>query len=173
MDISNSLVAKSEQLNAVDIVAPRTFTVEKVTAGSAEQPFDFHLVESPGHPYRPSKGMRRVIARGWGVQAEVYAGRRFTLFCNPDVLWAGAPVGGIQISHMSDIKEAFTVPLALSKTKRVMYRVEPLPDAPTEPTAEQVAASTNIDKLRAMYAISGDERREQITARVAEIKGAS
>lgn len=167
MDISDSLAAKSDQINAVDIVTPRVFTVEKVTKGSAEQPYDFHLVESPGRPYRPSKGMRRVIARGWGVQGDAYAGRQLTLFCNPDVLWAGAAVGGLQISHMSDIKEAFTVPLALSKTKRVMFRVEPLP------SAEQVAASTNIDELRAMYAISGEERREQITARVAAIKGAS
>lgn len=169
MDISDSLLAKSEQLNAVDIVAPRTFTIEKVTKGSADQPYDFHLVESPGHPYRPSKGMRRIIARGWGVKSDVYTGRRLTLFCNPDVLWAGAAVGGIQISAMSDIKEAFTMPLAISKTKRVMFRVEPLPDAPTEPSAEQVAASTDIDALRAMYAISGEQRREQIKARVAEL----
>lgn len=169
MDISDSLLAKSEQLNAVDIVAPRTFTIEKVTKGSADQPYDFHLIESPGHPYRPSKGMRRIIARGWGVKAEVYAGRRFTLFCNPDVLWAGAAVGGIQISHMSDIKEAFTVPLALSKTKRVMFRVEPLTDAPPEPTAEQVAASTDLEQLRGWHAISGPERRKQILTRRDEL----
>ena len=174
MDMSDSLVAKSDQLNALDLAEPRTFTIEKVTKGSAEQPFDFHLVELPGRPYRPSLGMRRIIAKGWGaknIQA-VYPGRRLTLFCEPTVIWAGVPVGGIRVSHMSDVGDGFTHPLALSKQKRIEWRVDPLPDAPApvpEPSAEEVAASTDVEALKALWRASGPERRAQIEARVAEL----
>lgn len=176
MDMTESLAAKSDQLNATDLLAgPRTFTIEKVTQGSPEQPFDFHLVENPGHPYRPSKGMRRVIARGWGPKAEAYTGRRFTLYCDPTVKWAGAPVGGIKVSHMSDVGDGFTAPLAESKTKRAMHRVDPLPDATPatpaqpQPSVEDVAACTDPEALKVMWRRSGPERRAQIEARVAEL----
>lgn len=146
MDMTESLEAKSDQLNAVDLLGgPRTFTIQKVTSGSSsEQPFNFHLAELPGKPWRANKGMRRILARGWGAKniETVYIGRRVTLFCEPEVLWAGAPVGGIRISHMSDIGDGFSTPLAISKTKRISYRVDPLPDAPpapSEPTPQELA----------------------------------
>jgi len=49
MNLSDSIIPKSDQLNAEDfLAAPRTVTIEKVTAGTAEQPVDVHLVEFPG-----------------------------------------------------------------------------------------------------------------------------
>lgn len=162
MDMTESLAAKSDQLNAVDLVEPRTFTIEKVTAGNADQPFNFHLVEMPGKPWRPSKGMRRVVAAGWGPKTDVYAGRRLTLFCEPRVTWAGAPVGGIRVSHMSHISSGFTTPLAESQKKRTMYRVEPLAEAPN---------AARIDALRAEYRTATPERQAEIQAEVAALQG--
>jgi len=161
MDMTESLAAKSDQLNAVDLTEPRTFTIEKVTAGSADQPFNFHLVELPGKPWRPSKGMRRVLARGWGAKnvETVYPGRMVTLFCEPKVKWAGAPVGGIRVSHMSDIGDGFSTPLAESKQKREMYRVDPLPEL------------TKADQLRAEWKSADPERRAAIEAEVAALTG--
>lgn len=163
MDMTESLAAKSDQLNAVDLTEPRTFTIEKVTAGSADQPFNFHLVELPGKPWRPSKGMRRVLAVGWGPKdiETTYPGRRLTLFCEPRVTWAGAPVGGIRISHMSDIGSGFTTPLAESQKKRTMYRVEPLPDLTV---ADRIAALGNE------WRTATPERKTEIEAEVAALK---
>lgn len=171
MDLTDSLAAKSDQLNAVDLAQPRTFTIEKITAGSADQPFDFHLVEMPGHPYRPSKGMRRVIARGWGEKniGDRYPGRRLTLFCNPDVLWAGAPVGGIQVSHMSHIDQPFTMPLRISQKKTVQYTVEPLRDEPSGPSAADVAACEDVAVLRSWWQSASPDLRRVIESRVRDL----
>jgi len=42
---------------------------------TAEQPFDFMLVETD-RAYRPSKTMRRMIVAAWGPDANLYTGRR-------------------------------------------------------------------------------------------------
>lgn len=166
MDMTASLAAKSDQLNALDLTGPQTFTIERVTKGSDDQPFNFHLVGLPGRPYRPSKGMRRVMVRAWGPDPETYVGYRLTLVCNPDVTWAGAAVGGIQISAMSNLKPGlFPYPLTVSKTKRVMHTVDPLPDVPPV----DVEAVTDQNELRDLWNKRPD-LRDAITARVNELK---
>ena len=96
MDLTDSIAPKSDQLNAEDLLTgPRTFTIEKVAAGSIEQPVNVHLVEFPGRPYRPSKSMRRLMVAAWGKESSVYAGRRLTLYRNPDIMFGKDKVGGI------------------------------------------------------------------------------
>ena len=173
MDMTESLAAKSDQLNAADLMAgPVTVTISEVRQGSSEQPFHFHLAEFPGRPYKPSKGMRRVMAAAWGPEASIYPGRRMTLFNEPSVIYAGVEVGGIRISHMSHIDAPLRTSLVLSQKKKVPYTVKPLPDAPpaaAEPTSESVAATTDREVLKAMWHASGDERRAEIEVRVAEL----
>src|SRR5690554_6228979 len=104
MDLTESIAPTSDQLNADDLIpGPRTFTVERVSAGSAEQPVDVHLVESPGRAYRPSKSMRRVMVAAWGKEAGAYSGRRLTLYRDPEVTFGRDKVGGVKISHLSHI----------------------------------------------------------------------
>lgn len=182
MDLTASIIPKSDQINADDLMSgPRTVTVERVSAGSAEQPVDVHLVESPGRAYRPSKSMRRVMVMAWGKEASEYTGHRLTLYRNPAIKFGGMAVGGIEISHLSHIDARLTLALTTTRGKRAAFTVEPLPDvvpavkAPNnsglvEPTAAQVAACTSLDALRAMWSESGPERQVQITARVAELK---
>jgi len=148
VDLTETIIPKSDQINAEDLLTgPRTFTIEKVTAGSAEQPVDVHLVESPGRPYRPSKSMRRVMVMAWGVEASAYTGRRLTLYREPSVKFGGIAVGGIQISHMSDIDKRFTLALTVTRGKRAPYIVEPLTDAaptrPVTPTRTQPPAEVD------------------------------
>lgn len=134
MDMSETIVPKSDQLNAEDLLAgPVTVTVQSVSRGTAEQPVDVHLVETPGRCYRPSKTMRRVMVKAWGKDSEPYAGRRMTLYRDPDVKFGGQKVGGIKISHMSHIDKAFSLALTETRGKRVVHTVEPLPDTPTPP----------------------------------------
>jgi hypothetical protein len=176
MDLTASIAPKSDQINAEDLLTgPRTFTIEKVTPGSAEQPFNFHLVELPGRPYRPSKTQRRVMAAAWGSRdvETTYPGRRLTLFREPSVKFGGVEVGGIQISHMSDIDRPLTIALTTTRGKRAPFTVQPLPDAapaPSEPTAEQVAACTDVETLGRMHAASSSpEMRARIRARRDEL----
>ena len=175
MDMTASTEARSDQINAVDLSEPRTYTIENVTAGKATHPFDFHLIESPGKAYRPNLGMRRVIIAAWGPKTEVYHGRRLTLFNEPTVIYAGAEIGGIRVSHMSHLDKPLKTSLAISQKKKIPYTVQPLIEAaPTpatahEPTAEEVAASNDPAELRDMWKVSGVERRAQIAARGDEL----
>ncbi|WP_269304860.1 hypothetical protein [Aeromicrobium sp. HA] len=179
MDITQSIAPKSDQLNYEDVAltGPVTVTVAKVTAGNAEQPVHIHLEEFPGRPFKPSKTSRRTIVAGWGPETSVYVGRRMTLFGDPTVKWAGKAVGGIRVSHLSHIEKPITLALTETRGQRKTHTVQPLPDAPApqqaspEPTAEQVAACTSVDDLRAMWNVSGPERRAQIEARRDEITG--
>ncbi|MGZ4519973.1 MAG: hypothetical protein ACXVGA_03660 [Mycobacteriaceae bacterium] len=172
MDISDTLAPNSDQLDAVDLLGgPRTFTITDVSAGNAEQPVNVHLAEFP-RPWRPGKSMRRVLAACWGADASVWAGRRVTLYCDPEVIFGKDKVGGTRISHLSHLDKPKSIPLLVSRGKSAMFKVQPLPDTPTpppEPTEAEVAACVDVDALKAMWKRSGPERRAQIEQRVSDL----
>lgn len=171
MDLTNTIEPDSTQVNAEDFLSgPRTVTISDVRTGTAEQPVNIDLVEFPGRAYRPSKSMRRVLVSVWGKEASEYAGRRLTLYRDAEVTFGRDKVGGVKIAAMSHLDKRVSLMLTASRGKRAPHVVEPLTDdAPTEPTAEEVAASTDADTLRGWWKFSGTERREQIEARVSEL----
>jgi len=127
MDLTESIAPKSDQLNADDLISgPVTVTVQEVVQGTAEQPVDVRLVEFPGRAYRPSKSMRRVMVMAWGAEASTYAGRRITLFRNPEITFGRDKVGGIEISALSHIEKPLTVALTATRGKRKNFTVAPL-----------------------------------------------
>lgn len=153
MDITETLAPRSDQINADDlIVGPRTFTVEKVTAGSAEQPVEIHLTELPGRPFKPSKTVRRLLVAAWGPEANAWTGRRMTLYRDPAVRFGGAEVGGIRVSHLSDIDKRIQVALTVTRGKRQPFVIEPLPPMSND-IAEfdrKISAAQSIDELDAI-----------------------
>lgn len=166
MNLSESIVPKSDQLNAEDLLAgPRIVTIEKVTAGTSEQPVNVHLVETPGRPYRPSKTMRRVMVACWGADAALYVGRRMTLYRDPAVKFGGMAVGGIKISHLSNIDKRTTLALTETRGKRAPHVVEPLPDAPAvDWQAEIKACAGDQDALRALWTRAKDAQADSVVA---------
>lgn len=165
MDISQSLVARSDQLNATDLLGgPITVTITKVTRGNDEQPFNFHMEEFP-RPFKPSKNMRRLIAHAWGNDTDNYIGRRVTLYRDPDVKFGKETPGGVRISHMSGIPKRLTASLMVSKGKYATFIVDPLPDS--APTSAPVS---EIDLLKAEWKSATPERKKEIEADVARIK---
>jgi len=176
MDISDTLAPTSDQLDAVDLLGgPRTFTIERVTKGNVEQPVQVHLAEFD-RPWRPGKSMRRVLAACWGTDASVYVGRRVTLYCDPNVMFGKDKVGGTRISHLSHIDGVKKVPLLVSRGKSAIWTVEPLRDdapkptrAPAAPSADDIAACTDIDTLRGWWIGADDRTQAAIKARVDEL----
>lgn len=129
MNITQFTQPKSDQLNSDDLVGgPITVTVAGVRQGSSEQPVNVDLIERPGRPYRPSKGMLRILAEAWGPETDVWTGRRLTLYRDKDVKFGPDIVGGIRISHASHIARRIHTPLTTSRGKKKMHAVEPLPD---------------------------------------------
>lgn len=164
MDITDSLAPTSDQLDAIELVAgPRVFTISKVSKGSVEQPVNIHFTDFP-RPWRPSKGMRRVLAACWGVDASRWAGRRVELFLDPEVTFGKEKPGGTRISRLSDIDKPMSVPMLVSRGKSATFKVTPLPDLTP---AEQVAA------LRHEWKTATPERKAAIEAEVSALGGAA
>lgn len=146
IDMNETIIAKSDQLNADDLIG-RPLTIQitdvKLKKGS-DQPITINYVGDNGKPYKPSKGMRRVLVLVWGDEGRDYIGRSMTLYRDETVKWAGAPVGGIQISHMSNLTEPFNLSLTVSRGVKKPYTVHPLKvQKPAPPAAEQQAADPN------------------------------
>lgn len=145
MDISPTIQANSQQINADDVTVPATVTITNVESGSAEQPVFIHLAEFPGRTFRPAKSMRRVLVHAWGPEASNYIGRRLTLFNDPTIRFGKELTGGVRISHMSHIDGTLTIPLTVTRGRRAPFTVNPLPDAPPVDAARVAKAVQAID----------------------------
>lgn len=144
MDIRPFIAAKSDQLNADDLLGgPITVRVEGVGRGNADQPVSVRI--SGGHcPWRPSKTSLRVLAHCWGTDASQWVGRWVRLYRDPTVLWAGKPVGGIRVQAVSHIHQPQTLALAVTRGKKRQHRIEVLRSADQ---AEQGAPTADLEAL--------------------------
>jgi hypothetical protein len=150
MDISDTTRPRSDQLNHDDVViTPLTVTVTEVRRGSDEQPIELHLAEFPGRPFKPSKTVRRILVAGWGSDGDAYKGRRLTLVSDPTVTWAGSAVGGIRVSHMSDLDKPLTLALTVTRGRRKPVTIQPLAPARAW-LAELTTAGDNLDAITAL-----------------------
>jgi hypothetical protein len=142
MDMTPTLEAKSNQLTSDDLIAgPKTIVVTKVAAGNNEQPVAISYEGDQGKPWYPCKSMRRVLVAAWGADAKGYIGRSMTLFRDPEVSYGGIKVGGIRISHLSDLDSPLSIALTVTRQKRSPYKVQPL-KAPAPAPAPDTAAPT-------------------------------
>ena len=177
MDISESLAANSNQQNYDEYLAgPKTVTVSEVKKGSAEQPVEVHLVEFPGKPFKPAKTVRRLLAKVWGTDASQWAGRRLTIYGDPEVRYGGKAVGGLRVSHVSHIDKPVEVLLTESRGKKRSHTVHPLAEhAPTTYTPSQdwlalMADATTPDEKNKVWQQATEDGADQ--AYMAKLKEA-
>lgn len=128
IDLRPTIAPKSDQLNADDLIGQtKTITITGVRlCGEPDQPVAVHFEGDEGKPYKPGKSMRRVMVKVWGDDASKFVGRRMTLYRDDNVKFGGLNVGGIRISHMSDIDRDVAMVLTESKAKRQPFIVKPL-----------------------------------------------
>lgn len=158
-NLRDTILAKSDQLNADDIIGTGiTITVTAVKRGdSAEQPVVIHYNGDNGRPYKPCKTMRRVLIAGWGENGAAWIGRSMTLYNEPSVKFGGVAVGGIRISHMTDIGNGISMATNASKGKKKEVIIQPLKaQAPSKPAISddqwpQVLAAVESGKRTAQY----------------------
>lgn len=138
-DIADTILPKSDQLNADDLIAgPRVITITKVVkrkATAETPPVMIYFEDDNNKPYLPCLSMRRALVYLWGKDASKYVGRALKLYRDPTVKFGGVAVGGIRISHASDIRGAQEFPLTASKGSRKMFRVEPLTESRRAPSS--------------------------------------
>ena len=124
-DVSFALEAKSDQLNAVDIMgAEPVIRVRDVKVQKGEQPVWIYFDGDNNRPWKPSKGMLRLLAGAWGRDSKQWVGKYVRLYFEPTVKYAGQEVGGIRIRSLSDIDaRGLTFALTINRQKREPYHV--------------------------------------------------
>ena len=126
-EVIKSVEPSSAQINADDLIAgPITVTIEKVSRGDREQPIHIGLVGYEGKTYRPCKTMRRIMIAAFSDDPKQWVGQQMTIYCDPDVLYAGVRVGGIRISHLSGLAEPRPFMLTKSRGKRAEVTIYPI-----------------------------------------------
>ena len=134
-DLRGTIEAKSDQINYDDLIAgQKTIEITSVKVVSGDQPVTINYKDDNGKPFRPCKSMRRLMILAWGSDGDQYIGKKMTIYGDKNVKWAGQPVGGIRISHMSDLpnNEKLRVMLTETRGRRAPYEVLPLIATPKQ-----------------------------------------
>lgn len=154
LDISDTLAARSDQLNADDLIGgPATVQITGVDKVSGDQPVAVHVTGYK--PWKPCKTMRRLLVHAWGPDAAKWQGKWLTIYRDAEVVFGGSAVGGVRISHLSDIASAINVNLTSTKGKKSMHRVAVL-----VPPSSVMDLATFKQHLGA--ALKGGWTREQV-----------
>jgi ribosomal protein L37AE/L43A len=133
-NVSHTIIAKSDQLNFDDIRSGEKIleiTTVNVTAG--DQPVSIHYKDDLNKPYKPCKGMIRLICEAWGEESENWHGKSLKLYGEDSVRWAGAEIGGLRIRAMSDIDpRGMSSYVAVTRGKRRKVTIEYLKPQPIQ-----------------------------------------
>lgn len=159
-DMTKVTEPDSTQVNADDFLAgPQTFTITGVKIrGGKEQPVEVSL-QGTEKFFRPCKSSCRVMVHVWGPDSAQYVGKSLTLYCDPSVKWGGMSVGGIRISHMSDMTEPMTMALTASRGSKKPHTVRPLEVAQSRDWAAELVAASTLDELGAVWKACTDKKR--------------
>lgn len=143
-DMSAVIIPKSDQINADDLISgPMTITIKEVRIKRGEeQPVDIYF-DGSEKAYRPCKSMSRVLVHIWGPDAGKYIGNSLTLYRDPTVRFGKDAVGGIRISHMTNIpgdrldNGRVVMSLTATRAQRKPHVIKPLlfEDAPPKQDA--------------------------------------
>ena len=128
LDVSSTILSKSDQLNASDLIGNEMIlTVSGVhLVSSPDQPMIINYIDDDGRPYKPCKSMRRVLVGLWGKDASQWIGRSVGVYNEPSVKWAGKEEGGVRIKSMSHIDKNKSVTTSESKHKKTTYLIRVL-----------------------------------------------
>lgn len=175
MNISDTIEPKVDQLTADHLIGQtKVIRVTAVHLAAGDQPCEIRYENDGGLPYRPGKSMRRVLVHAWGNEVAKYVGRSMRLYRDDDVQFGGLKVGGIRISHMSDISGPLTLALTQKKGSKKAFKVLPLvAEAPAQDRA-QMAAAQLVARIQAasdhasLQEVTADQRVVEQRAWMAE-----
>lgn len=138
LDVTKAIEPKSDQLNADDLLTgPRTIRIRDVkVAPGQEQPVWIYFDGDNNKPWKSSKTGTRTLAAIWGPDASKWIGLSLTIYCDPDVTWGGAKVGGIRVSHMEGLTQARTLMLTKTRGKKGATVIKPLEVVAQKPKHE-------------------------------------
>lgn len=166
-DLRDTIIPKSDQLNSDQLLGgPITISVTDVRRGGGEdQPIVIHYEGEGGRPYKPCKSMRKVLVFAWGSDGREWIGRSMTLYNRPDVKFGGEEVGGIRISHLSDIERDVAISLTATRGRKEQTRIKRLDKEDTVQGSRsrlEAAALGGMDNLKSTWSSIPSEHKTAI-----------
>lgn len=148
LDVSKAIQAKSDQLNASDLIAgPITIKIRDVAVeSSTEQPIHISYEGDNNRPWKPCKTAARCLASIWGSNATNWIGMSCTIYNDTTVTWAGAAVGGVRVSHMQGLDKPQTLQLTKTRGKKGSVVIHPLvmDETPKQPELDTDSILTEV-----------------------------
>lgn len=138
-----AMAPKSDQLNADDLLTcSKTILITKVVVKlTGEQKTVVNYEGDEGRPWKPSKGMMRLVAAFYTDDPDLWIGKSVTLYRNASVTFGTDEVGGIWVSHVEGITKPQQVVITVKRGKKVKHTVYPL--------VNQQAAATSPEDEKA------------------------
>ena len=146
-DISETLLAKSDQLNAADLAVPRilTITSEDTDVKRDQQPVWLYYEGGENRPWKPCKTARRILAAVWKTtDTKDWVGRSVSVLCDPTVIYAGVEVGGVRPNAVSHIDAPVPVKFREGRGKPKTFLIQPLRMSDAGPKSEPVQFSMDV-----------------------------
>jgi hypothetical protein len=128
-DLEIATQPKSDQLNSIDLMGVnKTIVISSVDINnkSIAQKITVHYIGGEGKPWKPSKGMARVLKVLISPEPDNWIGESVELCRNPEVKYSGEEVGGIEIFGLSSIQKPVMVDVVVSKGKIKKIKVVPI-----------------------------------------------
>lgn len=126
--LQQALAPKSDQLNADDLIAANKIIVisgVNINLGS-EQKIIINYQGDNGKPWKPSKGMGRVLTEILGGDPDKWVGETVELFRNKEIRFGKEKCGGIQIAGMSAVRNVTTLLITTAKGKKSSITIQPI-----------------------------------------------
>ena len=129
LDLSGTIKANSDQLNADDLVAgPITVQVEGVKlVNDPKQPIHIYYYGCENKPFKPCLTVRRILIALWGVDGNHWANRWMNLYIDATVSFGKQKnIGGIRVDAVSHISSAATISLTVRRGMKQHFIIKPI-----------------------------------------------
>lgn len=149
--LQQALAPKSDQLNADDLIVGNiVIVISKVTINlGSEQKIIINYQGDNGKPWKPSKGMGRVLTEILGGDPDKWVGETVELFRNKEIRFGKEKCGGIQIAGMSAVRNVTTLLITTSKGKKSSITIQPIAAAGNHPQRSTQAAQSKPEQPNA------------------------
>tara|TARA_R110002020_G_scaffold54301_1_gene151543 strand:+ start:263 stop:676 length:414 start_codon:yes stop_codon:yes gene_type:complete len=129
LDLSGTIKAKSDQLNADDLVAgPIMIQVEGVRlTNDPQQPVHIYYYGCENKPFKPCLTVRRILIALWGVDGNQWADKWMNLYIDKSVSFGKQKnIGGIRVDAVSHISSAATISLSVRRGIKQQFVIQPI-----------------------------------------------
>jgi len=157
--LQQALAPRSDQLNSDDLlVGSIVIVIAKVNINlGSEQKIIINYHNDNGKPWKPSKGMGRVLTMILGGDPDKWIGETVELYRDETVSFGkDKNCGGIRIAGMSAVKTRTILSITTAKGKKSQITIEPivaLGNAPAQQRTQAPAAQSEQPNAKREWAV--------------------